>query len=158
MAQPSATPHAPRPAAAPRHAPAAAGAAHEDAREATGATGAIALAVVLALGLALWLFKEQGRAPAPSNTAAPAALQPVPRAVEPKFSIHLKNDAWLRVMVDGQMAFEGRVPRGARQEWKPNKFVSLRTTEPAALELELNGTPIPLTSPLSDGEYRIDIP
>ncbi len=122
----------------------------------SGATGAIALAVALALGLAVYLFKDQDKdAAAP---ATPAALQPMPRAIEPKLIVRLKNDAWLRVSVDGMVVFEGRAPRGALQEWKPSKFVDLRTTEPAALELSLNGQAATLGAPGPDGQYRVEIP
>ena len=147
--------HRPAPAhAAPIHTP-----ADVHVQSGSGATGAIVLAVGLALSLALWLLKEQQTpATAPSVSVAPAALQPVPRSIEPKLLIRLKSDAWLRVTVDGQMVFEGRAPRGATQEWKPAKLVALRTTEPAALELELNGVNAPLGAPAPDGEYRIDIP
>jgi|CXWL01.1.fsa_nt_gi cytoskeletal protein RodZ len=146
--------HKPAPApAAPIHAPSD---VHD--QGGSGATGAIVLAVGLALALALWLAKEQQPAPAPAVSVAPVALQPLPRSIEPKLLIRLKSDAWLRVTVDGQMVFEGRAPRGAAQEWKPTKTVALRTTEPAALELELNGAILPLGAPAPDGEYRIDIP
>ncbi len=134
--------------------------AHTDvhSQDGSGATGAILLAVGLAMGLALWVLKERPVSSAPPVSVAPVALQPVPRSVEPKLLIRLKSDAWLRVTVDGQMVFEGRAPRGATQEWKPAKIVALRTTEPTALELELNGVSVPLGAPAADGEYRIDIP
>jgi cytoskeletal protein RodZ len=123
-----------------------------------GATGAIALAVMLAIGLAVFLAKDQGKNSAAPVQAAPAALQPMPRAVEPKLTVRLKSDAWLRVSVDGQIVFEGRAPRDAVQEWKPAKFVDLRTTEPSALELNLNGQPVTLGAPAADGQYRVEIP
>jgi cytoskeletal protein RodZ len=136
------------------HAPSAHGHGQQ---QGPGATGAIVLAVALAIGLGVYLFKDQGKAPAPAPTA-PAALQPLPRAIEPKLIVRFKNDAWLRVSVDGQIVFEGRAPRDAVQEWKPSKFVDLRTTEPAALDLNLNGQPLPLGAPGPDGQYRIEIP
>ncbi|MCM2304692.1 MAG: DUF4115 domain-containing protein [Elusimicrobia bacterium] len=85
-------------------------------------------------------------------------IQPLERSVEPALVVRLKNDAWLRVSVDGQVVFEGRAPRDAVQEWKPVKFVELRTTEPSALELTLNGQPAPLGEPGPDGQYRVEIP
>jgi len=124
----------------------------------SGATGAIALAVLLAIGLAVFLFKDQGAKTAPAAPSAPAALQPMPRSIEPKLTVRLKSDAWLRVSVDGQVAFEGRAPRDSVQEWKPSRFVDLRTTEPSALELNLNGQPVTLGAPGPDGQYRVEIP
>ena len=154
---PVATGAAAAPALAPAsHAPAA---AHPPVHGAgSGAAPAIILAVILALALGVWLFKDQSRGAAAPAQTAPVALQPMPRQVEPKLSIRLKNDAWLRVSVDGQVVFEGRAPRDAVQEWKPAKFVDIRTTEPASLELSLNGQLILLGSPGADGQYRIEIP
>ncbi|MDP3541098.1 MAG: DUF4115 domain-containing protein, partial [Elusimicrobiota bacterium] len=146
--------HAP---AAPAHAPAHghAPAPHADG---SGATGAIVLAVLLAIGLGVFLFKDQNKpAPEPAQTA-PAMIQPLERSVEPVLAVRLKSDAWLRVSVDGHVVFEGRAPRDAVQEWKPVKFVELRTTEPAALDLTLNGQPVALGEPGQDGQYRVEIP
>lgn len=143
---------------APSPSPAHSATADHHAGGASGATPALVLAAVLGLALAVWLYKDNAKSSqAPSNTS-PVALQPLPRAIEPKLVIRLKSDAWLRVTVDGQMVFEGRAPRGASQEWKPAKSVGLRTTEPAALELELNGAPAALGAPGADGEYRVEIP
>jgi len=152
-AAPQAPKHAPKPALG--HAPAAHAAPHA---EGPGATGAIVLAVALAIGLAVYLFKDQGKPAATTVQVPPVALQPMPRSVEPKLVVRLKTDAWLRVSVDGQIVFEGRAPRDAVQEWKPSKFVDLRTTEPAALDLNLNGLPVTLGAPGPDGQYRVEIP
>lgn len=150
------------PAQAHGHTPAAHAPAHGHAPAphagGSGATGAIALAVLLAIGLGVFLFKDQNKpAPEPAHTA-PAMIQPLERSVEPVLVVRLKSDAWLRVSVDGQIVFEGRAPRDAVQEWKPVKFVELRTTEPSALELTLNGQPAPLGEPGPDGQYRVEIP
>ncbi len=149
--------HAPAPTRAPAHAPAAA--SHGDGHHAsTGAAPALILAAILAIALAVWLFKDPGKT-ATTAPLTPVALQPIARQVEPKLVIRLKDDAWLRVAVDGQVVFEGRAPRDAAQEWKPAKFVDIRTTEPAALELTLNGQALPpLTKPGPDGQYRVEIP
>ncbi len=159
VAAPSATKEAGYKSAQPTHAAAPAPHAQTAQPHGSSATGAIVLAVLLALGLGVFLFKDQGRREAAVPVSnAPAALLPVPRAIEPKLSVRLKSDAWLRVSVDGQIMFEGRAPRGAVQEWKPSKFVDLRTTEPAALELSLNGLPVTLGAPGTDGQYRVEIP
>ena len=136
------------------HAPAA----HGDAQHGTGAAPAMILAAILGIALAVWLFKDQAHGPVAPAQVTPVALQPLPRQIEPKLTIHLKNDAWLRVSVDGQVVFEGRAPRDVVQEWKPAKFVDIRTTEPASLELNLNGQPAPLGAPGADGQYRVEIP
>jgi transcriptional regulator with XRE-family HTH domain len=145
---PAAQPHVPSPR------PAAHAAAHRE----TGAAPAIILSVLLALALAIWLYKNQAGGSTASVPEAPVALLPLPRQVEPKLSLRLKDDAWLRVAVDGQVVFEGRAPRDAVQEWKPLKFVDIRTAEPGSLEFSLNGQPAALGAPSADGQYRIDIP
>jgi len=123
-----------------------------------GASGAIVLAVILAIGLAVYLYQDSNKPAVQPAQTAPAALQPMPRQIEPKLVIRLKNDAWLRVSVDGQVVFEGRAPKDAVQEWKPSKFADLRTTEPSALEVTLNGQPVTLSTPGPDGQYRVEIP
>ncbi len=152
----------PAPAPKKEHAPAAHAPdrGHAPATHAggSGATGAIVLAVLLAIGLGVFLFKDQSRPPEEPAQTAPAMIQPLERSVEPVLTVRLKSDAWLRVSVDGQVVFEGRAPRDAVQEWKPVKFVELRTTEPSALELALNGQPVPLGEPGPDGQYRVEIP
>ncbi len=145
-ASPVAANPAPAAHAAPAHAP-----TH-------GAMGAIALAVILAIALAVYLSSATNKPAAQPAQTAPAALLPMPRQVEPLLVIRLNNDTWLRVSVDGQIVFEGRAPKDAVQEWKPSKFVDLRTTEPAALEVTLNGQPVTLSTPGPDGQYRVEIP
>ena len=140
------------------HAPKTHGHDHAGPSHGSGATGAIVLAVLLAIGLAVFLFKDQGKKAAAPAPSAPAALQPMPRLIEPKLTVRLKSDAWLRVSVDGQVTFEGRAPRDSVQEWKPARFVDIRTTEPTALELVLNGQPVTLGAPGPDGQYRVEIP
>ena len=155
-AKPAPAKHEPKHAPAHGHAPQAHAPAHHP--QGSGATGAIVLAVLLALGLGVFLFKDQGKQATTPVQTAPAALQPMPRTVEPKLVVRLKTDAWLRVSVDGHIVFEGRAPRDAVQEWKPSEYVDLRTTEPAALELTLNGQPVTLGAPGPDGQYRVEMP
>ncbi len=148
--------------AAPSHAPASPANTHHVSTHApagaTGATGAIAFSVVLAAGLGWWLFSHRApAAPAPAPEP-PKALQPLGRVAEPVLVLRFVSDAWVKVSLDGQPVFEGRAPRGSSQEWKPQKTLTLRTTSPEALALELDGAPRPLGAPGADGEYRIDLP
>lgn len=151
--------HAPAPAAhhAPAHPAAAPG--HEPSHGGGGgAAGAIAFSVVFAAGLGWYMLSHR----APSQPAPvpepPKALQPLAPTVEPVVVVRLKDDAWLRVALDGQTVFEGRAPRGSSQEWKPAKTLTLRSTSPEALAVELNGQPKELGPAGPDGEYRIDVP
>jgi transcriptional regulator with XRE-family HTH domain len=124
-----------------------------------GAAGAIALAAALAVGLGIFIFKDRGTAAAsrPMETT-PRALMPLPRVGEAKVALRAIDDAWVRASVDGAVVFEGRVPRGAAMEWKPAHGVSLRTTAPSSLQITVNGAVRTLTTPTSDGEYRVDVP
>lgn len=122
-----------------------------------GAAGAIAFSLVLAGGLAYWLLSSRGPATPALAPEPPKALQPLPPSVEPTVVIRLKDDAWLRVTLDGQVVFEGRAPRGSAQEWKPARSLGVRSTSPEALAVELNGAPRELGPAGADGEHRIDI-
>lgn len=156
--------HAPAPAAhAPSHgghAHAAPSSGHDEPHHsgaAAGAAGAIAFSLVAAAGLGWWILSHRA-APAPvAPPEPPKALQPLAAAVEPTVVVKLKDDAWLRVTLDGQTVFEGRAPRGSSQEWKPLKTLSLRSTSPEALAVELNGQPRELGAAGPDGEFRIDV-
>ncbi len=123
----------------------------------SGATGAIVLSLLLLLFLCVYLLKDQGNKEAKHAPMAPTALRPLPQSIETKFVIRLKSDAWLRVAVDGQIVFEGLAPRDSVQEWKPSKFVDLRTTDPAVLELSLDGQPLMLGAQGADGQFRVEI-
>jgi hypothetical protein len=113
---------------------------------------------VFAGGMAWYMFSHRAPAAPPPAPEPPKALQPLAPTVEPVVVIKLKDDAWLRVTLDGQTVFEGRAPRGSTQEWKPAKGVGLRTTSPEAVSVELNGQPRELGAAGPDGEYRVDVP
>lgn len=131
--------------------PAAAGAG-------ASATGALLLALALGVGLGVWILKDVGQPPpARPQESTPRALLPLARPVETKVSVKAIDDAWAQVAVDGGVVFEGRIPRGASMEWKPTKFLTLRTTAPTALQVMVNGAPRALEAPTPGGEYRIDI-
>jgi cytoskeleton protein RodZ len=165
-ASPAPSTPAPKPAAAtpspaPRPALTPAPASHVgQAPASSSATGAIVFAAALALGLGVWVFKDHR----PSTAAKPAettprVLMPLPKTTEPvKIGLRAVDDAWVRVTVDDNVAFEGRLPRGGAMEWRPSKSVSLRTTSPASLQLTVNGAPRALANPTPDGEYRIEVP
>lgn len=147
----------PEPPRAPAHHAPAHGSAHSGGGGG-GAAGAIVFSLLLAGGLGYWLFThQQPAAPAPVPEP-PKALQPLKRMADPVFLLRLVDDAWLQVSLDGQPVFEGRAPRGSTQEWKPQKSLSVRTTSPEAVQLELDGAAHPLGAPGPDGAYRFDIP
>ena len=171
--QPPKTDAAPAPGAAPTpgSAPASSSAPADKARahapapraprthDGSSATGAVLFALALALGLGVWMFKDRRPAAvARPAESTPRALLPLPRTSEPKIALLAVDDAWVRVTVDDNVAFEGRLPRGGAMEWKPARSVSLRTTAPSSLQLTVNGTAQALANPTPDGEYRIEVP
>ena len=124
----------------------------------SSATGAVLFALALTAGLGVWLYKDRNPAPLARPTeSTPRALLPLSRTSEPKVGLRAVDDAWVRVTVDDNVVFEGRLPRGGAMEWKPARSVSLRTTSPGSLQLTVNGAPQALANPTSDGEYRIEV-
>jgi transcriptional regulator with XRE-family HTH domain len=159
QAAPAPKPAAPAPAPKPQLTPAPA--THVGTAPASSsATGAIVFAAVLAVALGVWVYKDhRPSAAAKPAESTPRALMPLPKTTEPaRIGLRAVDDAWVRVTVDDSVAFEGRLPRGAAMEWKPSKYVSLRTTAPASLQLSVNGAPRALANPTPDGEYRIEVP
>jgi len=165
---PGAAPAAPHQGPAAPQAPAAGGAQNPyaqrapitpgPAKEGSSATGAILFALGLAVCLGVWMFKDRRpAAPVKPAETTPRALMPLPRATEPKVVLRAIDDAWVRVAVDDATVFEGRIPRGAVQELKPSRSVTLRTTAPASLQLTVNGAPQALANPTSEGDYRIEV-
>lgn len=158
-ATPAPRPVAPAPAPKPQLTPVPA--THVGTAPASSsATGAIVFAALLAVGLGVWVFKDHrpSAAAKPEESSTPRVLMPLPKTTEPaKVGLKAVDDAWVRVTVDDNVAFEGRLPRGAAMEWKPSKSVSLRTTAPASLQLTVNGAPRALANPTPDGEYRIEV-
>ncbi len=126
--------------------------------EPASATGAILFALALFIGLAVWMLNDR-RPPAPTHDPenTPRALRPLPRSVETKITLHAIEDAWVRVLVDDVVVFEGRIPRGATMDWKPVRGVSLYTTSPTSLQMTMNGSPLALSQASPHGEYRLDV-
>lgn len=116
------------------------------------------IAVALGLGLVLWLALGRGAdgPPAPAEPVAPAALQPLGGPREPLLGISARGDAWISVVVDGTLRYEGRVPLNSKQEWKMRRAVVLRTSDPGALELTIDGAATGLPKPDASGAYRIE--
>ena len=119
-------------------------------------TGAILFAALLAGLLLFWVRNSSHSSKeAPSAAESPALSQP---AEQSRILLAFRRDAWLSVSVDGEPRFEGRVPRGQTQEWRPRSFLLLRTTDPQSLRLLINGNPSPLPAPDASSGYRIESP
>jgi len=58
-----------------------------------------------------------------------------------------KKNCFLRVVVDGNLLFEGVLKKGARETWQGDKEIELKIRDGSAIALEVNGRSIPtLTS------------
>ena len=134
------------------------GASSEPAASGWGRSAAFWLVAAAAALAAAWAVRAR---PSPADTPSPApplALAPLHSTTEPHLAIDFRDDLWLSLTVDGEMRFEGRVPRGARQDWKAKRAITLRTTAPLGLKLSLNGAHYSLPEPDSAGVYRIESP
>ncbi len=72
--------------------------------------------------------------------------------------ISFRDEAWISVKADGAPVFAGLAPKGARQDWKARRSLTLRTPDPAGLTLTLNGSPRALPAADEAGEYKIELP
>ncbi|MDE2039246.1 MAG: DUF4115 domain-containing protein [Elusimicrobia bacterium] len=116
------------------------------------------LLAIAAMGavIGLWLmFANRPRPLPPPPPALPARLQP-PQLEH--LTLLFRRDLWLSVSIDGRIRFQGRVPRGSRQRWLAKKSITLRSSDPAALRLMLDGKPFALPPPTVDGAFRIEAP
>lgn len=119
----------------------------------------LGVAAVLALsGLLLLSGGSREEPPPPPAPAPPEALQPLAASREAVLIVEFKDDAWVRIAAEGQIRFEGRVPRGSRQEWKSRQGFEIRAPSPESLTLTLNGVPFPLNAPDPAGIHRIEAP
>jgi len=58
-----------------------------------------------------------------------------------------KRNCFLKVLVDGNILFEGVLKKGARETWRGDKEIELKIRDGSAIDLEVNGRAIPtLTS------------
>ena len=77
------------------------------------------------------------------KTSSPMSDKPV------RVSLTVKGQqSWLRISVDGKMAFEGVLPQGAQRSWSANQQVIVRAGDAGAVELSYNeGSPKPMGKP-----------
>lgn len=94
--------------------------------------------------------------PAPNQRRAAIANQPqLAKLVNPvvdkpvRVSLTVKGQqSWLRITVDGKMAFEGMLQQGTQRSWAGNEEVTVRAGDAGAVEISYNESqPKPLGSP-----------
>lgn len=74
--------------------------------------------------------------PPPLPTLAILATQPL------ELSVTAHRTTWIQVRADGKLLTQQRLPRGARERWTAKKQFELVVSQPAHVELTLNGQPI----------------
>jgi len=77
----------------------------------------------------------------------PEAAAVLPETEELIATLTAKKNCFLKVVVDGNLLFEGVLKKGARETWRGDKEIELKIRDGSAITLEVNGRPIPtLTS------------
>jgi len=77
----------------------------------------------------------------------PEAAVALPQGEELVATVSAKKNCFLRVVVDGDLLFEGVLRKGARETWRGDKEIELKIRDGSAITLEVNGRSIPtLTS------------
>lgn len=85
--------------------------------------------------------------PTPPPTATPTpppsptpTLTPTPRApAGVEVELRIVERAWLRVVVDGEVAFEGALEAGSRRTWRGRESVALRCGNAGGVRVTVNG-------------------
>lgn len=115
------------------------------------------LGAVLIGGLAYTVsqYRPQGQtgstlqqdAPAPSTTSDPIALPTDPAPAQPaatqpdqiEVTVSLTEEAWLRVITDGTVQYEGTLPQGTQRSWTAEEQLTIRAGNAGAVSASLNG-------------------
>jgi cytoskeleton protein RodZ len=102
----------------------------------TTATGAAAVAKPTAAPTAVPVRATATAAPPPpSPTPKPTPTQAAPVVL----SLRASSDSWLRVTVDGQIAFEGTLLPGTTKTWDGTKFITVRYGNAGGVSATVNG-------------------
>ena len=120
------------------------------------------LVLVAASGLLYLLTRPRTSEPIVQSKSSPVAQQQKTAATvrsapaKPKaqsslpvqVSVNLKEQSWMRVIVDGKTQFEGNFPKGKQQTWKAKKQLTLRAGNAGAVSVSFNqGKPKILGTP-----------
>lgn len=97
---------------------------------------------------------------AAANKPAPVVKKQEPQTAKPSISIpknevlslriETKDNVWMRVKSDGKVVFEHTLKKASTETWSAKKELELWVGKAEALNLSLNGTPLP-----SPGSGRI---
>jgi hypothetical protein len=110
------------------------------------------IAALLIAGAVLWSFRSRESRPVQTPPPPPAAVAPVNPVPDMAMRIVPVRETWIRLLVDGSLRFEGRMPIGVPQEWRARKGFSLKVAEPGDISVLLDGATAQLTRYPKDSE------
>ncbi len=82
--------------------------------------------------------------PTPTSSPTPARPSPTPTPSPTPvegwvLEVETTGPAWVRVIADGEVLFEGTLPEGSRRRWEARTYLTLRTGNAGATRVTLNG-------------------
>ena len=77
-------------------------------------------------------------APSPIQAVAPSPMSTATGAVEVK--VNLIDESWVEVRVDGQVAYEGTLPKGTQRSWAGKQEIVITSGNAGAVNASYNNT------------------
>ena len=74
----------------------------------------------------------------PQTNATPQFISQATNSEEVSVGINLQERCWLKVMVDGTVAFEGILPQGTKRQWSGKKEVTIRAGNAGGVVISFN--------------------
>lgn len=129
---------------------------HAHAPSNTGPVGPVMLALLAGVLGSIAFFASTNRVPEPPKAEAPAGLAATKPPVERVVTLTFHKEAFLSVVLDGKKVFEAKVPEGGKQEWKTDKTIELKLSNPEAASAAVNGTELKLPAPDASGTIKLE--
>lgn len=82
--------------------------------------------------------------PPPTTTPPPTPTSPLTQTPAPQgitLQVEVTQRSWLRIVVDGQTAFEGVLDRGATRTWRGREEIVMRCGNAGGVTVTVNGQP-----------------
>ncbi len=119
------------------------------------------LALLPLLGVGIWLATRGGSdrpavtqsapppetpetaSPEPTPPPEPAPSEPTPPkpSAPITFTVNLEEDSWMRVLIDGEVAYEGTLTAGTQQSWTAQRELRITAGNSGAVKYSFNGSP-----------------
>ncbi len=99
-----------------------------------------------------WLFTVlhsafKSKVSEPAYSEAHPAVSPLPPTHENlTLAAYARENVWLRIMLDNQLAFEGFIPGGSTRTWEARNQIFVRAGNTQVLSLTLNDQPVDIRS------------